>query len=173
MFPGGTDILCPRCGFIGPAGAASSGPHDPGHGTPQQLARALTAELRASPGLSAVIDGWPAPIAHELAALCRLLEAGAGASAFYQLRDVAEVLIKLPAAILARDLTLHAPDTALTIGKQTRTIADHVRHTLLGQSPATGTWLVLLRNTAGSVYRLHREQQQTLLSTPIAGLPSD
>jgi hypothetical protein len=43
-----------------------------------------------------VIDTWPGPIAHEYQRLRELIEADQVIAAVWQLKDVAEVLIKLP-----------------------------------------------------------------------------
>jgi len=56
------------------------------------------------PWVDAVADTWPGPIAHEYQRLRQLLEQGQIVAAIFQLKDLAEVLVKFPALVMARDL---------------------------------------------------------------------
>lgn len=58
----------------------------------------LGADWQRQPWLATVRDTWPGPIAHEVHMLGELLNAGKVAGALLQMRDVAEVLIKLATA---------------------------------------------------------------------------
>ena len=77
------------------------------------------------------MEEWPGPIAHEYFQLRTLLEADQIVGAVWQLKDVAEVLIKLPAIVMARDVIAHGSDEALQ--------AD-IRRTLLAKPPSLGDW---------------------------------
>ncbi len=56
------------------------------------------------PWVETVADTWPGPIAHEYQRLRQLLEQGQIVAAIFQLKDLAEVLVKFPALVMARDL---------------------------------------------------------------------
>ncbi len=64
------------------------------------------------PWVAAVADGWPGPIAHEYQHLRQLLEQGQIVAAIFQLKDLAEVLVKFPALVMARDLIEHGDPEA-------------------------------------------------------------
>jgi len=137
------NIHCPNCQYDSRTGASSS----------QTDARRLAEELRDQADMDAIVRDWPAPISHELTALNQLLHDGDTAAAFYQLRDLSEVLIKLPAVILARDLIEYSKrsnaSVEITIDKQTLPVVEHIRRSLFGRSPSAGHWLGLLRELAG------------------------
>ncbi|MDS4021651.1 MAG: hypothetical protein RKR03_14300, partial [Candidatus Competibacter sp.] len=59
------------------------------------------------PWVETVADTWPGPIAHEYQRLRQLLEQGQIVAAIFQLKDLAEVLVKFPALVVARDLIAH------------------------------------------------------------------
>ncbi|MBO8087718.1 MAG: hypothetical protein J7D61_16915, partial [Marichromatium sp.] len=102
---------------------------------PAAACRQLGADWSRQPWLATLVDTWPGPIAHEAHALGQLLATGNAAAALWQLRDLAEVLIKLPTAILAAEAERRDPDGAL---------AAIVHDTLYGRMPAMGTWRTLL-----------------------------
>ncbi|WP_216819294.1 hypothetical protein, partial [Thiohalocapsa sp. ML1] len=103
---------------------------------PAAACRRLGADWSRQPWLATLIDTWPGPIAHEARALGELLAAGNAAAALWQLRDLAEVLIKLPAAALAAEAERRDPDGPL---------AARVHEKLYGYPPpAMGTWRDLL-----------------------------
>ena len=64
------------------------------------------------PWVDAVANYWPGPIAHEYQHLRQLLEQGQIVAAVFQLKDLAEVLIKFPALVMARDLIEHGDPEA-------------------------------------------------------------
>lgn len=131
-------------------------------------ARQLAEEFHAGGRLADLCEQWPAPIAHELDALYQLLHQGHIVAAFYQLRDVLEVLIKLPAVILARDVIEHGE--ALPVGPDEAAAPGYVRRTLFAASPSLGHWLGLLRELSKAVYAARREDRCHLLAPGIAGL---
>ena len=61
--------------------------------------RALGRDWQAQPWLPGLLATWPGPVAHEVQALGDLLDRGQAAGALWQLKDLAEVLIKVPALI--------------------------------------------------------------------------
>ncbi|MHB8350629.1 MAG: P-loop domain-containing protein, partial [Vulcanimicrobiaceae bacterium] len=67
------------------------------------LCKGAADRLRAAHGYDDVVGAWPAPIAHEVSQLLRLLdeEYRSPEAALMQLRDVSEVLVKFPASVLA------------------------------------------------------------------------
>ncbi len=85
----------------------------------------------ASPWVEAAFEQWPGPIAHEYHRLRELLAEGQLIPAIWQLKDLAETLLKFPALILARDLIEHGGDMA----------ARRVRRGLLSQPLTFGAWL--------------------------------
>jgi|GEM_PF-2696643 len=68
--------------------------------------RALAADPPA-PWVDTVMDAWPGPLAHEYHRLRELLNQGQLVAAVFQLKDLAEVLVKFPALVMARDLIAH------------------------------------------------------------------
>jgi hypothetical protein len=80
--------------------------------------RKTAQRLRACTGYDELIDTWPAPIAHEVRELVRVLEgngreAPSPEAALLQLRDVSETLVKLPASVLALRLIERGGEDAL------------------------------------------------------------
>ncbi len=63
--------------------------------------------------VEAVFESWPGPVAHEAFQLKTLLDDGQILGALWQLKDLAEVLLKLPAVIMARDLLENGKDASL------------------------------------------------------------
>lgn len=57
-----------------------------------------------------VFKEWPGPLAHEAWRLKEVLEQGQIIGAIWQLKDLAEVMIKLPAVIMASDYLEHGSD---------------------------------------------------------------
>jgi tetratricopeptide (TPR) repeat protein len=92
----------------------------------------LADRLREAPGVENILREWPAPIAHELWVLIEQLSEGKVPGAVWQLRDVAEVLCKVPAVVMLRDyLENGASDTMKT----------ELRRTLIGAHPPSfGQW---------------------------------
>jgi hypothetical protein len=86
--------------------------------------------------IDAVSETWPSPIAHEYYQLRKLIEANRVEAAVWQLKDVAEVLVKLPALMLAQDILQHG----------TRTSRDRVRSGLFAQPLTFGVWLQFYRD---------------------------
>ena len=78
-----------------------------------------------------VINGWPGPIAHEYHRLRKLLTENQLVASVWQLKDVAEVLIRFPACVMARDVLEHGSDAAFR---------REVRRTLLGPPMSMGGW---------------------------------
>ena len=97
------------------------------------------------PWVAAVADTWPGPIAHEYQRLRQVLEQGQIVAAIFQLKDVAEVLIKFPALVMARDLIQHGDAEA----------AATARRGLFGGLLSLGTWASIVREQlAPQVVRL-------------------
>jgi hypothetical protein len=69
------------------------------------------------PWVTAVADAWPGPIAHEYQHLRQLLEQGQIVAAIFQLKDLAEVLVKFPALVMARDLIAHGDAEAARVAR--------------------------------------------------------
>jgi hypothetical protein len=99
-----------------------------------------------APWVATVDDDWPGPIAHEYHRLRELLEQAQIVPAILQLKDLAEVLIKFPALVMARDLLAHGDAQA----------AQAVRGLLFPDRPLMlGQWIGGLRDTlAPEVVRL-------------------
>lgn len=97
--------------------------------------------------IKTIEDEWPGPIAHEYWHLRQLLEAGKDkvgyevVGAMLQLRDFAEVLLKLPAVVIARD----AERLGVAIGA--------FRALLLGVPPSMGHWFKAIDSLAKSALR--------------------
>jgi hypothetical protein len=84
------------------------------------VCRQTAQRLIACAGYNELISTWPAPIAHEVRQLVRVLEgqgreAPSPEAALLQLRDVSETLVKLPASVLASRLIERGGDDALDI----------------------------------------------------------
>ena len=71
-----------------------------------------------APWVEAVANQWPGPIAHEYQRLRQLLEQGQIVSAIFQLKDLAEVLVKFPALVMARDLIENGDEKATKAARQ-------------------------------------------------------
>ena len=99
-----------------------------------------------APWVAAVADGWPGPIAHEYQHLRQLLDQGQIVAAIFQLKDLAEVLVKFPALVMARDLIAHGdPDAARA-----------ARRGLFGGALSMGYWVnyIVREQLAPQVLRL-------------------
>ncbi len=83
------------------------------------------------PWVDSVLEHWPGPVAHEYHQLRVLLESDQMVGAIWQLKDVAEVLIKFPALVMARDVIENGSDAALQ---------DETRRLLLAKPPSLGDW---------------------------------
>jgi tetratricopeptide (TPR) repeat protein len=70
------------------------------------------------PWVETVADAWPGPIAHEYQHLRQLLEQGQIVAAIFQLKDLAEVLVKFPALVMARDLIEHGDPEAARVARR-------------------------------------------------------
>ncbi len=135
----------------------------------EAAARALAAHWQGCAPPGRIIAHWPAPIAHEVWMLHALLAAGDPIGAFYQLRDTVEVLIKLPAAILARDLIESLPGLPIRSEHDTPA-ADLIRRTLLADSPSTGTWCGLAQTLARAIQTALPESRARLTTPGVAAL---
>jgi hypothetical protein len=89
-----------------------------------------------------VANDWPGPIAHEYDRLRRLLQADQLVASVWQLKDVAEVLIRFPACVMARDVLEHGSD---------RPFQDEIRRVLLGPAMSMGTWQGLAQELAAHI----------------------
>ncbi len=108
--------------------------------------RTFCRELASSPPfpwVQEVFDDWPSPIAHEYYRLRKLLEDGEIIGAIWQLKDFAEVLIKFPTIIMARDIISNSANEHLT---------NSVRRSLLSKPPSMGDWFTLGSDTPADVY---------------------
>lgn len=95
---------------------------------------------------------WPGPIAHEYQRLRQLLDQGQIVAAIFQLKDLAEVLVKFPALVMARDLIQHGDEAA----------ALAARRALFGGALSMGHWVnVIVREQLAP---------QVLRLTPTGGL---
>ena len=120
--------------------------------------RALGRDWQAQTWLPGLLTTWPGPIAHEVQALGDLLDRGQAAGALWQLRDLAGVLIKVPALILARDLLDHqAPPM----------VRERIHTALFAKPPSMGDWLGLARDLAKAVAA---GQGSGLIAPALAGL---
>ncbi len=97
------------------------------------------------PWIPSVEDGWPAPIAHEIHRLRQLIGQGELVGSVWQLKDVAEVLIKTPAVVMASavfELSGHEE------------LRETVRRALLSKPLSMGGWTTLAGDTlAGPLCR--------------------
>ena len=100
---------------------------------------ALGREWLEQKWLSPLTQTWPGPIAHEIHMLGELLLQGKAAGALWQMRDAAEVLIKIPAVILACDVLNKggAPE-----------LENRIRRCFFGTSLSMGSWLRLVCDLA-------------------------
>jgi hypothetical protein len=98
------------------------------------------------PWVETVADTWPGPIAHEYQRLRQLLEQGQIVAAIFQLKDLAEVLVKFPALVMARDLIAHGDPEA----------AQAARRGLFGGLLSFGHWVdgIVGRQLVPQVMRL-------------------
>ncbi len=116
------------------------------------LTEAAIARCRAlgerppEPWVEAVAESWPGPIAHEYQRLRQLLEQGQIVAAIFQLKDLAEVLVKFPALVMARDLIQHGDAEA----------ALAARRGLFGGALSMGHWVnaIVREQLAPQVLRL-------------------
>jgi lipoprotein NlpI len=93
--------------------------------------------------VDAIAEGWPSPIAYEYRELRNAVEADQIVAAVWQLKDAAEVLVKFPALVLARDVLVHG-------SQQSR---KEVRDVLFGKQLTFGVWLEFLRTLESIVRR--------------------
>ncbi|MDG4558148.1 MAG: hypothetical protein P9F19_12290 [Candidatus Contendobacter sp.] len=121
----------------------------------------LGADWQRQPWLVTVLETWPGPIAHEVHMLGDLLNAGKVAGALLQMRDVAEILIKLPAVILVRDLLEHGASAP---------VAAKIHQTLYHSALAMGTWLSLLRDDLTPTVQDLAKAEPALIAPEIAAL---
>lgn len=96
--------------------------------------RACKALAESKTWVTSVVETWPGPIAHEYQRLRELLQQGEIVSAVWQLKDVAEVLIRFPVCVMARDVFEYGVDLKF---KAT------VRSKLFGPAMSMGGWLEL------------------------------
>lgn len=89
------------------------------------------------PWVDTVSQQWPGPVAHEYHRLRELLAEGHIVPAIWQLKDLAEILLKFPALVMARDLLEHGDDAA----------AHQVRRALFSGPLSFGHWVGLVRDT--------------------------
>ncbi len=129
---------------------------------PHQTVMAETAAaLRGQPWFDIAVTDWPAPIAHELQQLIGMLEAGRDAGGtLFQVRDLAEILIKTVVVTLGRDLIANGDEDA----------AYAARSRLFSGKLSLGSWLAALREMAAAA-----NPQSALLLPELAALgkPSD
>ena len=88
--------------------------------------------------IDSIANSWPGPVAHEYFRLRELIEEDEVIGAVWQLKDVAEVLIKLPAVVMARDVIEFGTSDALR---------NDVRRALLAKPPSLGDWYTLAATT--------------------------
>ncbi|MBC7618377.1 MAG: hypothetical protein H7293_05195 [Candidatus Saccharibacteria bacterium] len=112
--------------------------------------------------LDAVLEHWPTPIAHEYQRLRELLGAAQPdvTGAVWQLKDVAEVLLKFPALVLYRDLCCNEPAQ----------VGAAIKRQLLAKPLSMGDWHALGLNLSE---RVLQSQNPQLLSVGVASLFRD
>ena len=104
-----------------------------------------------------VSDLWPGPVAHEYHRLRELLADGQIVPAIWQLKDLAEILLKFPALVMARDLVEHGSEAA----------ARQVRRALFSGPLTLGKWAEVVRETLAPAVHQAREK---LVCPRLAGL---
>lgn len=84
----------------------------------------------------AILGEWPSPIADAYASLRTCLRVSEPGTILWSLKDLVEILIRLPVLIMARDVIEHGPpgDAAM------------VRRSMLGGPLTMGSWLRVLRD---------------------------
>ena len=107
---------CNRCGYTS---APESAPEFVPPALPVLVQRCHDL-ARSGAWLDAVQQQWPTPIAHEYQRLRQLLDATEPdvTGAIWQLKDVAEVLLKFPTLVLFRDLCCNEPGQVSAVIKQ-------------------------------------------------------
>jgi hypothetical protein len=95
--------------------------------------------------VDAIADRWPAPIAHEYHHLRAAMTAERVEAAVWQLKDVAEVIVKFHALVIARDILEHCP----------KECGDEVRRALFARRLMFGTWLGMVRETLAPIVKAH------------------
>jgi tetratricopeptide (TPR) repeat protein len=109
-----------------------------------------------------VFKDWPGPMAHEVRRLKELLEEGQIIGAIWQLKDLAEVLIKFPAVVMARDVLEHSNDEALK---------GELRRRLFGKPLSMGTWHSLAGEFLAG--KLRAAGEKSLFFPQVAGVFRD
>jgi hypothetical protein len=117
-----------------------------------------------------VIESWPGPIAHEYLRLRELLREGQIVGAIWKLKDLAEILTRFPACVMACDVLANSTDSDN---------AAKIRDDLLGKVMTMGSWhefaskiaLHMLKNTGGeficpTLPELFHEKQANEKFTP-------
>lgn len=147
---------CLECGFSG------INEEIPVHYTAALKPEVIAACRKLSAGAEWVepaLEEWPGPIAHELHRLRELVDEGQVIGAVWQLKDVAEVLIKFPAVVMARDYLEHGRD------ERTR---DRIRSGLFSKLLAMGDWHKLAGDLLAPA--LSKAKGDPLLLPRLAGL---
>jgi Flp pilus assembly protein TadD len=103
--------------------------------------------------VEAVSTTWPAPIAHEYHRLRQLVEENRIEAAVWQLKDTAEVLVKFPALVLARDFLTHGSVKS----------REKVCGALFRRPLSFGAWLALIRDTVAPL--VHDENEPVRFAT--------
>lgn len=85
---------------------------DARHPEISRMCQDLAVELD-HPWVRAVEENWPGPLAHEVYRLRELLQGGQLLGAIWQLKDLAEMLIKFPAIVMIQDILVNSSDSAL------------------------------------------------------------
>ena len=125
-----------------PSGTATSATRGSWKGSPSSPRNPSASRWRIRPTGSPKWRTWPGPIAHEYDRLRRLLEADQLVASVWQLKDVAEVLIRFPACVMARDILEHG---------SVRAFQDATRRILLGPAMSMGTWQGLAQGLAAHI----------------------
>lgn len=169
---------CPRCNSDNVTGNRK---RDEAHcddcGFPKDVAVATSTHEATCSGLAKaeswvdeVIESWPGPIAHEYFRLRELLREGQIVGAIWKLKDLAEILTRFPACVMACDVLANSTD------------ADYmakIRNDLLGKVMTMGSWhefaskiaLHILKNSGGkfvcsTLPELFHEKQTNKKFTP-------
>ncbi|WP_143009767.1 tetratricopeptide repeat protein [Propionivibrio dicarboxylicus] len=115
-----------------------------------------------------VLETWPGPIAQEYHRLRELLRQGMVADAAWLLKDLGEVLIRIPTCVMIQDILKN--DKILTNDtEQAFKIKKEIHRSLLGKAPTMNEWLALGQKCA--IYILGRPKA-TLAFPEIAHLLS-